>query len=271
MRGSLSVRQVKASSIRIIPAHAGLTGLELIEEIYPRDHPRACGAHTEGRWFTGRWKGSSPRMRGSQIIHAVYVVDVGIIPAHAGLTRNGIPPTRSSRDHPRACGAHSRCAARIESWPGSSPRMRGSPLVIKVQELLHGIIPAHAGLTVLHRVWATLWRDHPRACGAHTRFCIVIHPSTGSSPRMRGSLTSRMSFGDAMGIIPAHAGLTIVPLICVLMTWDHPRACGAHHSTLNLCFNDMGSSPRMRGSLYSTSIESLITGIIPAHAGLTLL
>ena len=72
-----------------------------------------------------------------------------------------------------------------------------------------GIIPAHAGLTRKKKALKYGDRDHPRACGAHDDFALHCNTESGSSPRMRGSrrITSREA--REVGIIPAHAGLTI--------------------------------------------------------------
>ena len=71
------------------------------------------------------------------------------------------------------------------------------------------------------------------------------------------------------GIIPAHAELTHLRLSTSQATRDHPRACGAH-IPLRIAIRDIaGSSPRMRGSPMNVLRNSLGTGIIPAHAGLT--
>ena len=71
------------------------------------------------------------------------------------------------------------------------------------------------------------------------------------------------------GIIPAHAGLTAFQRHGEHRLWDHPRACGAHVSTCSRVSHDMGSSPRMRGSLAIAARSASRSGIIPAHAGLT--
>ena len=86
---------------------------------------------------------------------------------------------------------------------------------------------------------------------------------------MRGSLARVVASVIASGIIPAHAGLTTSATSFLCPIRDHPRACGAHHSTFSLCFNDMGSSPRMRGSRQLRAGGLVCDGIIPAHAGLT--
>ena len=72
-----------------------------------------------------------------------------------------------------------------------------------------------------------------------------------------------------MGIIPAYAGLTILPLSSLSHSWDHPRVCGAHFCPDYARLFDMGSSPRMRGSLLQPERQGELPGIIPAYAGLT--
>ena len=153
-------------------------------------------------------EGSSPRMRGSPNQPRDDRRDDGIIPAHAGLTRGWRPAALTRRDHPRACGAHlSELHRHQERW-GSSPRMRGSP-ILSVQKIeVVGIIPAHAGLTIFYGGSSSGKRDHPRACGAHPISNPVYGSLVGSSPRMRGSLINRIERMHWRGIIPAHAGLT---------------------------------------------------------------
>ena len=111
-----------------------------------------------------------------------------------------------------------------------------------------GIIPAHAGLTAMSANCQTCVRDHPRACGAHRRIFTFLVQSSGSSPRMRGSLCIHLHVAGSIGIIPAHAGLTATPLTSCASTRDHPRACGAHKILVILFIIEFGSSPRMRGS-----------------------
>ena len=88
MRGSRMYRCVDRLTRGIIPAHAGLTGLRLRVSTCRKDHPRACGAHCDVTAFIRLSLGSSPRMRGSPWHISVDGADVGIIPAHAGLTRS---------------------------------------------------------------------------------------------------------------------------------------------------------------------------------------
>ena len=94
-----------------------------------------------------------------------------------------------ARDHPRVCGEHVGHHEVPEADPGSSPRMRGTPLMDCASSFAYGIIPAYAGNTCRHARNPFSDRDHPRVCGEHSdetslRFCEM-----GSSPRMRGTLS----------------------------------------------------------------------------------
>ena len=76
------------------------------------------------------------------------------------------------------------------------------------------------------------------------------------------------SFGVS-GIIPAHAGNTHTATFGRTGTRDHPRACGEHITTSPGYRIVKGSSPRMRGTRKSDTIQPTSAGIIPAHAGNT--
>ena len=106
MRGSLESLTCGDGYTGIIPAHAGLTPGPLQGMLGRWDHPRACGAHRPSSSPRRCSSGSSPRMRGSHRLLEYATVNLGIIPAHAGLTHYCCRPSSASRDHPRACGAH---------------------------------------------------------------------------------------------------------------------------------------------------------------------
>ena len=93
--------------------------------------------------------------------------------------------------------------------------------------------------------------------------------SWGSSPRVRGSLSSIPINSTVMGIIPAGAGLTAMTLPNNRRLRDHPRGCGAHQTPSVLDLYMRGSSPRVRGSREYEYDSYSMTGIIPAGAGLT--
>ena len=106
MRGSPTDTTGAVGRCGIIPAHAGLTLTRSSLRATFWDHPRACGAHLLDVFFSHPRPGSSPRMRGSHTVHLGTSCWLGIIPAHAGLTRSQWKMSSASGDHPRACGAH---------------------------------------------------------------------------------------------------------------------------------------------------------------------
>ena len=72
-----------------------------------------------------------------------------IIPADAGSTVLVDEEHPAGQDHPRGCGEHAVTMALSSAMSGSSPRMRGALLDMRVDSRYGGIIPADAGSTSL--------------------------------------------------------------------------------------------------------------------------
>ena len=174
-----------------------------------------------------------------------------------------------SRAHPRACGEHRAAQVRKTTWPGSSPRMRGTRTQIIVKHTADRLIPAHAGNTwdtIFECAWAGA---HPRACGEHMLSTKPRPTMTGSSPRMRGTHCFWGKEKTPRGLIPAHAGNTgRTPPGCS-WGWAHPRACGEHCGARSTSLVAAGSSPRMRGTPLTQQVNASPPRLIPAHAGNT--
>ena len=255
---------------RIIPAHAGNTFGHRTAPTVHGDHPRACGEHHITVQTVMPESGSSPRMRGTRIADDIARVAAGIIPAHAGNTFYPRSVLQVFRDHPRACGEHSCRDRRRTSAAGSSPRMRGTQNVSFLCCSTSGIIPAHAGNTGLGAAKNPNGQDHPRACGEHDGRIRWGMAGLGSSPRMRGTPYRALRSVIECGIIPAHAGNTVLPFSMIVFCRDHPRACGEHPLGSLLHTLRKGSSPRMRGTRSFLFPFRCCLGIIPAHAGNTL-
>ena len=112
-------------------------------------------------------------------------------------------------------------------------------------------------------------QDHPRGCGEHIVVVYWRALVEGSSPRMRGALTSNFGKQIPDGIIPADAGSTRLSYFLSYISKDHPRGCG-EHLTDNLKGDvEQGSSPRMRGAHDPVVLATGLLGIIPADAGST--
>ena len=233
------------------------------------DHPRACGANRVAS-FQRRWPcGSSPRVRGKRWLPVEDRHDARIIPARAGQTRKPSMRCTVHPDHPRACGANRLNADGLSSRSGSSPRVRGKPLVGSADRASARIIPARAGHTFCVCGMIYVSTDHPRACGANQSPYSFLPTSYGSSPRVRGKLGCLHSVIQRHRIIPARAGQTRSPTPRCAPSSDHPRACGANLGATMAEIMPYGSSPRVRGKPPFGGRLSPPQRIIPARAGQT--
>ena len=187
MRGAQHHQGPRRQPAGIIPAYAGSTTTRTYSHMPPRDHPRVCGERFASRFANSTQAGSSPRMRGALTATGPNADNSGIIPAYAGSTPRSCSRCGAFRDHPRVCGEHS-CRWRVlrAVW-GSSPRMRGAPMVTPSVKFTEGIIPAYAGSTIPFSNHGRSGGDHPRVCGEHASVIPLMKPVTGSSPRMRGA------------------------------------------------------------------------------------
>ena len=132
-----------------------------------------------------------------------------------------------------------------------------------------GIIPARAGSTIPNLGDVTKVEDHPRSCGEHPDFLMMCRIASGSSPLVRGALSTALSSVSRPGIIPARAGSTECRWQRAARLWDHPRSCGEHSEPEGLAGASAGSSPLVRGAQVSSTCRDRPPRIIPARAGST--
>ena len=85
VRGKLLVVGGIVGGVRIIPARAGQTVVSSADQGQYSDHPRACGANHAIARSCGVGNGSSPRVRGKQVVAVLEHAGQRIIPARAGL------------------------------------------------------------------------------------------------------------------------------------------------------------------------------------------
>ena len=234
-----------------------------------KDHPRGCGEHSHAADDALVLDGSSPRMRGALIRDRQGHHRRRIIPADAGSTFTSVSIRNSNWDHPRGCGEHQRSDYQTWWLVGSSPRMRGAPLMLVYHCLSPGIIPADAGSTQAYALQPDFTQDHPRGCGEHLPSNLINRMKAGSSPRMRGALAFYPVRPVSTGIIPADAGSTSRQGEHTQGKGDHPRGCGEHSRGSSFLKENTGSSPRMRGAHWFKFCWIIVVRIIPADAGST--
>ena len=259
----------RAGYRRFIPAYAGNTSLCSDARRRNPVHPRVCGEHYNHDLVAHGEIGSSPRMRGTHQQRKLEATMQRFIPAYAGNTRGDHPRLGTSPVHPRVCGEHLTLPPVVRHPLGSSPRMRGTRSCIRLSPDMSRFIPAYAGNTSGIVGGGACVTVHPRVCGEH--FCLreCKTSSDGSSPRMRGTLGSRIRQPEGFRFIPAYAGNTSSGGATCRSAPVHPSVCGEHPRASFSRLLDLGSSPRMRGTPARIRKQAPAGRFIPAYAGNT--
>ena len=110
------------------------------------------------------------------------------------------------------------------------------------------------------------WVD-PRVCGGARSRAEALGMKRGRSPRVRGSLSSRVSRALRSRSIPACAGEPLTTVMTPSIVEVDPRVCGGALTTTYIIPPSEGRSPRVRGSPKSKSSVMVPYGSIPACAG----
>ena len=196
-----------------------------------------------------RRSGSSPLTRGKRIPSCGLLSRGGLIPAHAGKTLTPPRMRPGGRAHPRSRGENAYHRVDFSPVEGSSPLTRGKLDGAPGWQIIHGLIPAHAGKT--WRTTGRCWRPtaHPRSRGENDRDDINGATASGSSPLTRGKPFWSWSVVIMVGLIPAHAGKTPPAVATSNPTTAHPRSRGENPRSTAQMSGNMGSSPLTRGKL----------------------
>ena len=252
-------------------------------------HPRSRGENTCQAGLPQNSRGSSPLTRGKPSLPIVTPTRPRLIPAHAGKTRSRAASARQSAAHPRSRGENSSSRSSRPSLTGSSPLTRGKLTHGKHPRVRGGLIPAHAGKTlVCDDGDADAWA-HPRSRGENAFIADPGRERDGSSPLTRGKLVAlairsgipgpspltrgkhrrNARGGSRPGLIPAHAGKTGEVVAGFLDCWAHPRSRGENIAQTLGPGSLKGSSPLTRGKRLPAQRSRSRRGLIPAHAGKT--
>ena len=196
-------------------------------------------------------QGSSPLTRGKHETVCRTLERVGLIPAHAGKTWTGSDPIFSPSAHPRS-------------------RRENAPHSIHA-DAVDWLIPAHAGKTADQPVVVFNRGTHPRSRGENESIYTLLPVKRGSSPLTRGKPRPVVLARVRAGLIPAHAGKTHAHALHERRREAHPRSRGENDATPLAADPINGSSPLTRGKPHDGKIRALSRGLIPAHAGKTIL
>ena len=171
--------------------------------------------------------------------------------------------------HPRGRGEHYHLVSTDAAGTGSSPRARGTRLPSYDCLVDLWFIPAGAGNTDALLRGICLRPVHPRGRGEHVVPNFFIAISNGSSPRARGTRTSRGPGAIIPRFIPAGAGNTSDAAAKSAEDTVHPRGRGEHARNTKISITKSGSSPRARGTPGAIRPSPGQTRFIPAGAGNT--
>ena len=194
---------------------------------------------------------------------------VGLIPAHAGKTCIAGNAVLTVGAHPRSRGENGRLHGLDEEGAGSSPLTRGKPRRASPTASCTGLIPAHAGKTPHSLSTGNHGGAHPRSRGENKVEGLVGVADLGSSPLTRGKHSDSTRLKAPLGLIPAHAGKTVIEAMSCSMVGAHPRSRGENNATQAQVDITAGSSPLTRGKRRAGARRVPPVGLIPAHAGKT--
>ena len=211
--------------------------------------------------------GSSPLTRGKRRSLIRSVVEVRLIPAHAGKTSSGSTTLSPVWAHPRSRGENYDPISDGIFWEGSSPLTRGKHWWLTLPRSLArlipahagktqwldsqkwsvGLIPAHAGKTPTRSGQSVQSAAHPRSRGENVERGHEVANGQGSSPLTRGKPVPSLRTPPADGLIPAHAGKTSPAKTPERSTGAHPRSRGENVMSWAIHVIAGGSSPLTRG------------------------
>ena len=182
--------------------------------------------------MTGRIRrfgfGSSPLTRGAPTMQVKRRVRAGLIPAHAGSTGRRWRSSSRRPAHPRSRGEHAGVPLELSAYGGSSPLTRGARVYDGRYAPRRGLIPAHAGSTIVQTKSDWRAQAHPRSRGEHIQRSRPRNRDEGSSPLTRGAHSERRGRAAITRLIPAHAGSTFRALALWPTCGAHPRSRGEH-------------------------------------------
>ena len=212
-------------------------------------------------------KGLSPRGRGNLGLLAVYIVNVGSIPAWTGEPEPGCNRCPAAGVYPRVDGGTLAWAIPGVVIVGLSPRGRGNQHRCNHGAVSTGSIPAWTGEPVTGMVKRTLTMVYPRVDGGTAGGRPLTNQRHGLSPRGRGNLITVVAPKGPCGSIPAWTGEPVNGYRQGGMRWVYPRVDGGTSTGGRHWKYCAGLSPRGRGNLYHTPPAWRNPRSIPAWTG----
>ena len=153
---------------------------------------------------------------------------------------------------------------------GSSPRVRGTRYVKDAVESQYRFIPACAGNSPASNRRRAAPTVHPRVCGELGATGAAGSCTSGSSPRVRGTLVRHHDLAGRRRFIPACAGNSPALAARTPVVAVHPRVCGElapwsprPRRPARFIPACAGNSPPAAGAGASTTVHPRVCGELP--------
>ena len=172
-----------------------------------------------------------------------------------------------SMGHPRTYGATLRHEHQQHVAVGSSPHLRGNHFGAYRPTGPERVIPAPTGQPCPSVCGTPMTPGHPRTYGATGSRQVVVYRGGGSSPHLRGNLTSAHLFCEWRRVIPAPTGQPHCNAEILDGPKGHPRTYGATHRWTAGPARLEGSSPHLRGNHRLPLGGDDVERVIPAPTG----
>ncbi len=215
---------------RFIPADAGnrnpFAGSTTVVPVHPRGRGELCSKII----FDCVQFGSSPRTRGTGQRRRRRRLCHRFIPADAGNRSCDVRYSAGRSVHPRGRGEQYP-RAKFCGWkPGSSPRTRGTAVLVGPPVHDVRFIPADAGNSQDRRRYRAAHPVHPRGRGEQRSLPVTVRTTGGSSPRTRGTDHQGRVATPLPRFIPADAGNRKWVMWYHRLLSVHPRGRGEQHA-----------------------------------------
>ena len=150
---------------------------------------------------------------------------------------------------------------------GLSPRVRGNQGILLSTIAAWRSIPACAGEPYLGRAERVAWSVYPRVCGGTLGGTPVVIIKRGLSPRVRGNRPAPHGKPPGRRSIPACAGEPVEGSTGGIWQTVYPRVCGGTLLGVDVEWEHIGLSPRVRGNPRLNGDGPTLRRSIPACAG----
>ena len=150
---------------------------------------------------------------------------------------------------------------------GSSPRVWGTPEDEDRHYQFYRFIPTRVGNSSKSRKPLPFMSVHPHACGELFPNISFISSLGGSSPRVWGTLYHGIDSSTESRFIPTRVGNSAKLTSVRWVDTVHPHACGELLFNYNPQPINIGSSPRVWGTLCSSQSLPKMNRFIPTRVG----